>query len=325
MIIHPELRALRRDDTPQRKAQEALYEAIGAWRSSEGVVDVILDVEALDKGGCIEGCAALDALFDEGNETAFRFVDGFVQAATTCLAGSTLGHVLLRHFTDGTSSTLLLARSGNVTLSLVAVDGDGFAERPEPVTADFPDNEVWERVMSGEAYVELVDRLLLENGATLLDSTGIELEPGRVLYRKGRRQALLLREVSGCLVMLRLQRRRTDAGPNFEYDLSDGRLVHRAAGSPKDSRLELMMALAGRMNRIDAVPHMSAIALGEGDRAVRWQAVRECLALDTLTGFETLNTLARSEADELSGIANALRSSLVEAHPQLAEMTACPA
>jgi hypothetical protein len=134
---------------------------------------------------------------------------------------------------------------------------------------------------------------------------------------------MLLRDVEGCLVTLRLQRRLRNAGPTREFRLTDGELVHQAAGNVRDSRIEVMMALAGRMGRKDAAPLLAEIVREEGSAALRWQALRECLALDTRVGFTTLCAIARSPSDELAPPAGALRSQLIEAHPQLADLEPC--
>ena len=115
------------------------------------------------------------------------------------------------------------------------------------------------------------------------------------------------------------------AGVTREYRLADGRLVHQAAGNPRDSRIELMMALLGRMDRADAAPLLAGIAQEQGSDALRWQALREALALDTLAGFQALTAIARSDDDALAPAAGTLRSQLVETYPQLAGVEPCPA
>lgn len=325
MQIHPDLRALRGDDTPQRNAQYAFIAVIREWREGGDMARLLSEIDAFAEGCDIDDCPTLSAVFDEYSDAADTLIAEFVQVALKCLVKRPLGQVPLRHFTDGVTSRLLLARSGNVTLTLVAVDGDGFADGPDPITADFSPCEVWDRVLAGSAVADLVDRLPLEEKRALLDRMEIELETGDVLFRRGERQSLLLREVTGRLVTLRLQRRHVNAGPTREYSLADGELVHQAAGNPQDSRLELMMALVGRMNRTDTAPVLADIARGEGSQALRWQALRECLALDTRIGFGALTEIARSEKDELAVPAGALRSQLVETHPQLAEIGSCPA
>ena len=115
--------------------------------------------------------------------------------------------------------------------------------------------------------------------------------------------------------------------PSREYDLASGALLRQAAGDIRTSRHEAMLALLGRMGRVEAAPVMAAIAREPGDASLRWQALRECLALDSGTGFDALCELAGTVADPLAVPSGALRARLSEEHPALRarEPTACPA
>jgi hypothetical protein len=325
MIVHPDLRALRSDDAPQRDAQERLYEAVGTWRRQPQVAAPLAELAAYADGRLLADCPALAALFDEGDETALPLAQGFAAAAADGLAEAPLGYLPLRHFSDGVISTLLLGHAGAVTLSLVAVDGAGLAARPTPTAVDFRPSQVAERVLAGSASAELITCRPLGDRSAELGRQPIALRPGDAIRRDGAQTAMLLGEVGTCLVTLRLQRRRADGGPTREYALADGRLLHQAASNPRDSRLELMMALLGRMDRSDAAPPIAALARGEGSTALRWQALRECLALDTLAGFQTLTAIAAAPGDPLAGTAGTLRKQLVETYPQLELVDLCPA
>lgn len=325
MIVHPDLRALRSDDAPQRHAQERLYRAVGAWRETPEVVAVLADLAAYAEGNGLENCGALAALFDETSDLALPLTHAFAAAAAQGLIEAPLGYLPLRHFSDGVISTLLLGHAGPVTLSLVAVDGAGLAARPSPIAVDFRPSEVAERVLAGSARAELIECRVLGDRQAQLGREPLALSPGRVIRRDGAQTALLLGAVCGCLVSLRLQRRRADDGPTREYALADGRLLHQAASNPRDSRLELTMALLGRMGRADAAPHIAALARAGGSTAMRWQALRECLALDTAEGFAALTVVATSPDDPLAPVAGALRAQLVETYPQLGALEPCPA
>ena len=78
-----------------------------------------------------------------------------------------------------------------------------------------------------------------------------------------------------------------------------------------------MLALLGRMRRAEAAPTMAAMAREAGPDGLRWQALREALALDTAEGFRALCHVARASDDPLAMPAGALRAQLVEAHPEL--------
>ena len=166
-----------------------------------------------------------------------------------------------------------------------------------------------------------------------LERAPLQLGAGVCLARDCRREALLLHAVEGRLVTLRLHRPSSHVlggtEPMREYALESGKLVHRAAGTPAESRYELMISLLGRMERTDAAPLLASMALGADSPGLRWQAVRECLGLDTATGFSALVALSRRPGDALAAPAGALRAQLLESWPQLAQIEAenapCPA
>jgi hypothetical protein len=325
MIVPQELRALRRDDSPQRDAQRALGQAMEQWRARPDIAAILAELSLLAEGAPISRCPRLAGLFDPRSPRAGDFAGEQVRLYCAMLRKWPLGHVPLRHFTDGVTSTLLVARCGNATLSLVSIDGDGLSARPQPLTVSFAPTETWECVVAGEAVIDMVTCEPTGPRAASIARREMRVAPGATFYRQGLHETRVLREVSGALVSLRLQRRRRDGALAREYDLESGALVHQAAGNPRESRLELAMALLGRIGRSDAAPLMADIACGNRSGALRWQALRECLALDTRTGFAALSALAARPGDALAAPAGALRAQLLEAHPQLQEIASCPA
>ena len=329
MHLHPRLRALRSDDAPQRHAQTAAFRATAAWRAQLDVVAVMDDLAAFATSRDMAECPALAALFEPDDPAAIRLAEGFVAHVCDLLREEPLAHVPLRHFTDGTVSTLLLGRAGRASLMLTALDGAAFAQRPAPLSLAFTANETWEHMLDGGAEAELVE---LRTGgqsasanAVSFNRRAISILPGRVIVRDGSRQSLLLGQVEGRLVSLKLIRRKPGNVPLREYDLASGKLVHQAAGCARDSRHELMVTLLGRMGRTDAAPLLAEMAQEiSTTAALRWEALRECLGLDTIAGFRALGTVARSAADPLAAAGGALRAQLLEAHPQLVGVDPCP-
>lgn len=55
----------------------------------------------------------------------------------------------------------------------------------------------------------------------------------------------------------------------------------------------------------------------EAGESLRWQAMREALAMDSTAGLDLLAMLATSPGDPLAGPAAALRTSLLETRPEL--------
>ena len=319
MQVHPGLAALRRDDTPQRQAQAALAATQAQWEATGAVRAVLAGLEQMADGAELADCPALAALFTPGT-AAQQFAGTFASTLCAALAEQPLGHVPLRHFTDGANSTLLLGRAGPVALTLVALDAAGLARKPAPRSVTLSPTVTWEAVVGGGGMIELISAAPGPGGTARLDREIRALAPGMVHQRDGRQQGLIYRSVDGCLVVLRLQRRLAGDGVVHEYDLADGTLLHRANGSPLASRYELMAALLGRMGRTDAAPLLAELASEDGANGMRWQALRECLGLDTATGFAALDSIARRVDDPLAAPAGALRAQLVESWPQLAEI-----
>ena len=141
--------------------------------------------------------------------------------------------------------------------------------------------------------------------------------------RAGARQALLIDSVPTTLVTLKLQRRPIAGAVAREFCLADGALVHQAAAGPRDSRFELTSALLGRMGRADAAPLLGAMAEEQGGASLRWQALKECLGLDSAQGFTVLSRIAGHQGDPLAAPAQALRAQLLQTFPELAGAVPC--
>lgn len=321
MRISPELRALRGDSASQRKAQEALEAARDAWREGPAA-EVLGELARYGDGAALDDCPALGALF-VGRADANEFLGSLVDDLLAALRKHPLGQVPLRHQHSDGLSVLQLAQSGRATLTLLAY-ADAGAE--PPASACFAGGERHEAVLAGAADVLSLDLLEETSGRAAIDCSARCIAAGDVMQFAGPARTKSVRKVHGSLVVLRLAR--SDAVPceAREYALDDGRLIHRASGSRSESRHEMMLALLGRMGRADAAPVMAAMTR-EGSEHIRWQALRECLALDTAAGFSALGALARDPADPLSAPAGALRAQLVETYPALAfiEEQPCPA
>ena len=195
-------------------------------------------------------------------------------------------------------------------LALQVIDGAGLALKPPAQSVTFAAHESWEHVLAGRAEVEQVRAIAPRPGGIALQRANARLSPGSILHRKGREVAQIYQRVPGVLVLLRLQRPDGSSDPSCEYALDDGRLLHQSAASPRDSRLELAVSLLGRMGRADAAPLLAAMAEETGSPHLRWQALRECLALDSRAGFLALSAIAKRSEDPLAAPAGALRAQI---------------
>lgn len=247
---------------------------------------------------------------------ALAAVDALLGHMLPALAAFPLGQVPMRHGQDEKVSSLLLAREGRGLLSLVAREPGLYQRR----AAGFDEGERHETVLAGKAHARRVRR---RDG--LLHFDPVILEPGVTIALDPGQEALLVDEVETRLVSLRIDRLPEALAPVREYCLETGELLHQSTGNPLESRLELALAILGRMRRKDAAPVMAELALSsdaDGSDHLRWQALRECIALDTAAGLDALRKMAADPADPLRAPAARLMGELHAAYPQLHLMEA---
>jgi hypothetical protein len=308
MRVAPDIAALRNDRAPHLRAQAAMVAAREAWQGRASVAPVLADLADFGRGGPLSACLALAELFGTG-DAAELFAAGFCSAFAGTLAAEPLGQLPFRHGFDGVLSTLLLARSGRARLTLVALEPGAY----DTTSVVFSDGVRHDAVIAGEAVARLTTRLT-DGG---FEHDRLHLASGGRLALDLARRALFVERVKRRLVVLRLQRDAPLPGPVCEYALADGCLLQQSAGDIRHSRHEMMVALLGRMKRREAAPTIAEIAGEAWPDTLRWEALREALALDTVAGFAALSRIARSPADVLAAPAGALRAQLIEVHPEL--------
>lgn len=308
MRVEPAIAALRGDRRPQDRAQAALVAVCDAWRRKARVAPMLEQLQRFGRGAPLADCPALAQLF-EPDGTARRFSGEFCALFAAALAGDQLGQLPFRHNFDGALSTLLLARAGTAQLALTALEPGEYAT----ASVTFSDATRHEAIVAGAARA----RETCRGDDSALTHREVRLEPGRAFALDLSSRTLFVTRVERRLVGLRLHRTAPQPGPTREFALAGGELLQQAAGDIRDSRHEMMLALLGRMKRREAAPLMAVIAGEEGPDALRWEALREALALDTAEGFSALCRVARAPLDPLAAPAGALRAQLIEAHPQL--------
>lgn len=324
MRVDPRIAALRGDRAPQRQAQTAMVEACDDWVKRPFAARILRDLKEFGRGASLEECFALHAVFTEA-DLAEDLVESLCRSFVPALAETPFGHPPFRHGYNGIVSTLLLGKSGPAQLVLQAREPGEL----EYSHVNFSDALRYEAVLAGGAKGRIVRRAEIghaESGPAHLFDEAIELTPGSRLAFDSGTETLLVEKVRTRLVSLRLHRIADQPQPTREYDLSSGAFMHQSSGDLVSSRQDMMLALLGRMQCTKAAPVMAEIALETGEDSVRWQALREGIALDVESGFPALVAIARRHEDPLSSSAGALRAQLIEAHPQLLvlEKNACP-
>lgn len=300
--------------------QDRHARAFAAWRAGAGEAALLKAFSAFAAGTPLAALPDLAVLFD-GSGTARAAIARLVGALLPVLAEAPFGQVPLRHHVGPAMTTLMLAREGEASLTLVALDPAGIAAAGPARSASFAPAEEWDVVLAGQGEGRLVEHA----GAPGLVAHPVRFAPGLAMGRDASREALLVDRAENTLLLLRLRRLAKVSAPVREYALHDGALLHQSEPCARESRQEIAVALLGAMGRRDAAPTLAGIASdpAHGDM-LRWQALRQCLALDTLAGFRALAALACMAGDALSAPAGALRAQLIEQHPVLAGIEPCP-
>lgn len=324
MYIDPAIDGLRSDPAPQLAANARMDAMLAEWRARAPAAAVLAEFERYARGADLAEDGALSRVLSDVG-AARELVAPLMRCVGKGLARDPLAVLPLRHQFSGGTGLLQLASRGGAALSLVLHDGAAVLRQPPPVTIAFVDSERHELCLAGAARARIVHRSGPE-GHTVLRQEPICIRPGHVLVTTGDTSARQIEAVDRFLLTLRLSRVPAAPRPSLEFRLADGALVHRASGDRGESRRLMALTVLARSGRADAAPLLAELARA-GSADFRWQALRECLALDAVTGFATLSAIARDAADPLVANAGALRAQLIEAYPALAplEITACPA
>jgi len=315
MKISPFIAALRTDRGPQRQAQAAMDAARAAWRAEPGASQLMDELGQFGDGAPLEACPVLEAAFTQDGESE-RLMALLSQHYCAALFDNPIGHPPFRHGFNGVAGSILLARSGRAQLLIQS-------REPGETSGSiytFSDAERFDAVLAGEAEARVVRVRPAGDSAMNFEAENLSLRGAERLALDLQSETLVVDRVTRRLVVLRLVRAAPEPQPGRQYDAATGALVSQTAGTIATSRQEAIIALLGRMDRKDAAPLMARTALDEGDASLRWQALRECLALDSEEGFGALLRIARRADDPLAAPAGALRAQLLETNPQFARL-----
>jgi hypothetical protein len=313
MQVHPDVARLRGDGAPQPGCDAAL----SAWHGSPGGASVHAALAQYDAGQPPGDLPVLARIIAD-HAAAQAFAAGFIAPLIAALRAEPLAQLPLGHSAGPGMARLRLAEHGRAGLSLVA-----FArrERAVPLSALFEDCMVHEIVVAGEGRA-LLHRL----DDSTLRSQELALEPGTRLVRDGPDAARQIIAVARPLLALQLTLEAARPGPSREIALDDGRLITAISGCKRASQQMMGLAVLGALEHRPALDAIERLARdGGAQRDLRWEALRQVLALDTVRGLALLAALAGAEGDTLSAPAAALGRQLRSSRPDLAELIAEPA
>lgn len=315
MRIDTTLAALRDDPAPVIRAADAADAALARWRATPAAARLLAELADYGAGQDLRECPHLSNLMGNGDAGA---VHTMLADLCTVLADHPLGQPALAATRSAGACRMTLASAGRASLSLALAEPTR-SDAGAPDHAVFGGGQMQLRVLAGAARGFLASR----DG----ELVPVHLATGFACALDLDRRTLELVAVDSPLMTLRLHRRAADAGVLQDIALTDGAVLAQSADDPRESRIEMAMALLGRMGRVDAAPALAACSR-EGSAPRRWQALRECLALDAATGFAALLETMERPGDPLRADARALAEALASQHPALARMmedVTCPA
>jgi hypothetical protein len=313
MHMHPDITRLR-EGLPAQPLTDA---ALARWRSRADVAAAVAALARFDAGAALENVPALARLFTDRGAAA-DWAGGLIAPLAQTLAAEPLAQVPLGHANAPGVARLRLASHGRAGLTLVAYARRG---RAVPVSALFEDGAAHDIIIAG-AGTALVHR---HDGARLT-SREVALAPGARLKRSGVNDARQIIAVTGPLVMLQLSREAARPLPSREIAVADGQIIKTISGCKQASQQMMALAVLGALGHAGAVPVMAGLARDQtAERDLRWEALRQCLAMDARAGLGVLDALADDQDDTLSAPAAALQQQLRERHPDLAPFVAEPA
>lgn len=313
MRVHPEVARLRGHLPAQPRTDAALAQ----WHARGEVAAVLAALAGFEAGAPVADLPALAELFGEA-EAGLALAEGLVDGLTEALAAEPLAQLPLGHSTAPGAARLNLARRGSAGLSLLALAPRAMAM---PVSALFEDAASYEIILAGEGRA-----LLHALEAGRLTSREIALAPGTRLVREGGDRARQIVAVTRPLLVLQLTREPARPQPSREIALADGSLVRTISGCKATSQQMMALAVLGALGHAAAVPSLERLARDPAaERDLRWEALRQCLALDARAGLAVLGALVGERGDMLAAPAAALHRQLRAQRPDLAPFMAEPA
>lgn len=282
-----------------------------AWRSSPAV-ERIADAFA----GC--DAAAVDAVADvaEGLLRDDRWIAPLLAPLVEALAEDPWFEPPVRVTRDALRTTALLLELPAVTLTATILSAAEMARAPSPSTL----------AASGRLSVARYHRaggatlqrwLAGDEGAGFSAAAAPPLRPlpalaltdGMVCRIDGRRHAHLISGATGDVALLTFATR--GGGLTREYDRATGTLLRTATSDDAASRTRLLLTMLRVDGRADAGAHFAA-ATHDPAFHLRWDAMREWLALDPRAAAPRLRAMASDDPHDEVRAAAARTLPLVE-------------
>lgn len=306
MIVRPAIAGLRSRPAPQPCVDAAL----ARWQERPQVRRVMAALGDYGAGAALGALPGLARLLSSPAR-ARALAGDLIAPLAAALRAEPLAQLPLGHSAAPGVARIRLGQSGRASLNLAV-----FARREawQPVSVLFEDGEAHELVLAGAGQGRAC-----RQAAQGLVCTDIACTPGTRITRRGPREARQILAVTQPLLVLQLLREAACPQPAREVAIADGALLKMISACKRTSQRMMALGVLGALEHRPALAVMARLALdGAAERDLRWEALRQVLALDSAQGLALLAELAARAQDALGPPAASLRRDLIAAHPDLA-------
>lgn len=295
MHVHPDIAALRGDEAAQRRIRARMASARSAWQAMPQVEGLAAALSAYGKGAPLAQCLTLErAMTDHASATGL--VSIWITELVEALREEPLGEVPNRYRVATGLTSVQLLKSGRATLSLLAYERPVSDPAP-PQTALFQDRETHEIVLAGAARGTF--HSLDESG--WISTSECQWRSGDSIHCPDNRHVRQVVAAKRSMLLLQLVRLPETPRPSREIRLADGKQVHCASGDKAASQRFMALSVLGALDYKPAIDTFEARALDRSEDAeVRWEAVRQALAMEAARGLELLERLKGDASDPLA-------------------------
>jgi len=298
----------------QGQEQPLTEAALAQWRARPDVAEITADLAHHAGGAGLEQCPALARLLADV-QAGKALLESLLQPLLAALRAEPLALPALGHRSAEGLVRLELAVHAGAVLGLAV-----HAPRPRavPEAVLFEDGEVHEVVLAGEGAA-----LCYQRAPAGLVGVEQALAPGVRLQRSGVAQARRIVAVTRPLVLLQLIRVSDSPAEGALVACADGRVLRRVSGCKRSSQQLMALGVLGALGHRPALSQMARLARDRAaPRDLRWEALRQALALDAAEGLKLLGALASDPADPLAAQASGLAARLRAVRPEMAALMA---
>lgn len=296
MQVYPDIAALRDDSVRQRRTVAAMQRHLSAWRSKRDVNRLMSELKKYGDGAELGQCECLVGLVQD-RAIARSFIEDWIASLIASARTEPFLEPQFAHHASNASTSMRLMRAGGTCLDIVAFESGGSDTRRHGAVT-FIDSESHDLVLRGSLKGRWC-RLQRTGGEQTLEVSHMEIAEGAILISNTETTWQPI-GANGSALVLRLSRQPALPSPTRTYSIEDGTLLRIADGGKAASERLMAVSILGAIGDDCALERLRHVAADRKEEPhIRWEAIRQTLALDARSGEALLIELDRDD-DPLS-------------------------